>query len=337
MNSAPGIWNTLIHREAAEVNGGPTRINDQQFGSSDDLFIDHCSLTIERSADAFGIKIAGAGSTPNQILCSGEYLDLGTGNYALRNRIYQQNTGTFLTADTTPGQLPYVYTSDNPVMFADPSGHISIPSITVSIGISLMLGGGATWWAGDHFNDPVLAGVGENITEFGAGVVTAGVGFMIAPELGASVLAVEIPAFVVNLVYTWGAGGLAQGAKGAAVSAAVPGFLSDYYYYAESQSRGLPPSGRIVVRGAAGFGDVPDAGGPGFGAAAVPLRSGDYVYDYSLVGSSGSGEMAVVAGEVLPNGEIQVDGRYVFTSGTVSALPFAQPLAAPPPQILVIK
>ena len=30
MNSEPGIWNTLIHREAAEVNGGPTRINDQQ-------------------------------------------------------------------------------------------------------------------------------------------------------------------------------------------------------------------------------------------------------------------------------------------------------------------
>ena len=138
MNSESGIWNTLIHREAAEVNGGPTRINDQQFGSSDDLFIDCWSLTIERSADAFGIKIAGAGSTPNQILCSGEYLDLGTGNYALRNRIYRQNTGTFLTADTTPGQLPYVYTSDNPVMFVDPSGR-GLLSVAVDLTIELSL------------------------------------------------------------------------------------------------------------------------------------------------------------------------------------------------------
>ena len=48
MNSGLGIWSTLIHREVAEVNGVPMRINDQQFGSSDDLFIDHCSLVIER-------------------------------------------------------------------------------------------------------------------------------------------------------------------------------------------------------------------------------------------------------------------------------------------------
>ena len=40
MNSGRGIWSTLIHREAAEVNGGPTRITDQQFGSSEDFFIE---------------------------------------------------------------------------------------------------------------------------------------------------------------------------------------------------------------------------------------------------------------------------------------------------------
>ena len=61
------------------------------------------TVTDNDTFDAFGIKIAGAGTTPNQILYSGEYLDLGTGNYALGNRIYRQNTGTFLTADTTPG------------------------------------------------------------------------------------------------------------------------------------------------------------------------------------------------------------------------------------------
>ncbi len=46
MNSGRGIWGTLIHREVAEVNGGPTILTDQQLGSSDDLFIIHYSLFI---------------------------------------------------------------------------------------------------------------------------------------------------------------------------------------------------------------------------------------------------------------------------------------------------
>jgi len=95
------------------------------------LDVDHCSLVIERSAEAFGIKIAGAGSTPNQILYSGEYLDPGTGNYDLRARIYRQNSGTFLTADTTPGQLPYVYTAINPVMFVDPTGNFGMADVAL--------------------------------------------------------------------------------------------------------------------------------------------------------------------------------------------------------------
>ena len=48
VNSDSGIWNTLIHKEAAEVSGGPTIITDPQFGNSDDLLINHCSLITER-------------------------------------------------------------------------------------------------------------------------------------------------------------------------------------------------------------------------------------------------------------------------------------------------
>ena len=124
------------------------------------LFVDRCSLIIERSADAFGIKIAGAGSTPNQILCSGEFLDPGTGNYDLRNRIYQQTTGTFLTADTTPGQLPYVYTSDNPIMFADPGGRFGIMSTLSAISLTSFLAGsvGAAFGGAEHGLRGVEAG-----------------------------------------------------------------------------------------------------------------------------------------------------------------------------------
>ena len=41
-----------------------------------------------------------------------------------------------MTADTTPGQLPYVYTSDNPVNMVDPSGKFGIADVSVSLDIS---------------------------------------------------------------------------------------------------------------------------------------------------------------------------------------------------------
>ena len=105
------------------------------------------AVTDNYTFDAFGIKIAGTGTTPNQILYSGEYLDPGTGDYDLRAREYNQATGTFPTMDTTPGQLPYVYTSDNPVMFVDPSGDFGISDVTTSIAISLTIGNAVAFGA----------------------------------------------------------------------------------------------------------------------------------------------------------------------------------------------
>ena len=87
------------------------------------------TVTDNYTFDAFGIKIAGAGTTPNQILYSGEYLDPGTGNYDLRARVYNENTGTFLTRDTYAGQNgdpitlhQYLYAGADPIMNFDPTG-----------------------------------------------------------------------------------------------------------------------------------------------------------------------------------------------------------------------
>jgi RHS repeat-associated protein len=99
------------------------------------------AVTDNYTFDAFGIKIAGSGTTPNQILYSGEFLDPGTGNYDLRAREYNQNIGAFTTMDTTPGQLPYVYTSDNPVMFIDPSGKFGITETLGTISLMSLMGG----------------------------------------------------------------------------------------------------------------------------------------------------------------------------------------------------
>jgi hypothetical protein len=241
----------------------------------------------------------------------------------------------------TPGELAnanlYVYGGSDPLTGTDPSGHLGAAETTIVAGISLTLLGGALWLAGSHFNHPVLAGIGQNITVFGGGVVVAGAGFLIAPEYGAYVIATEIPLFIANLIYTWSEGGMVDLARNVGVSASVPRFLLGYYYYATSQANSLPPSGRIVVRGATSLGDIPDANETRFGLAAVPLRPGDFVYDYALTGDGKDGEMVVVAGEVLPSGQIQVNVNHKFTSGTAGALPFARPVAAPPPQILITK
>ncbi len=90
------------------------------------------AVTDNYTFDASGIKIAGAGTTPNQILYSGEYLDPGTGDYNLRSRVYNETTGTFLTRDTYAGQNgdpitlhQYLYAGADPVMNVDPSGHFT--------------------------------------------------------------------------------------------------------------------------------------------------------------------------------------------------------------------
>ena len=145
---ALGHW---IISETQNISGTWTTSFYGYDGHNSVRFLTNASGTVtdNYTFDSFGIKIAGAGTTPSQILYSGEYLDLGTGNYALRNRIYTQNTGTFLTRDTYAGQNgdpitlhQYLYAGADPVNMFDPSGRdFSIPSLTVSIGIMSTLSG----------------------------------------------------------------------------------------------------------------------------------------------------------------------------------------------------
>ena len=53
MNSGRGIWSTLIHREVAEVNGGPTILTDQKF---------ECKLGNNWS---FNLQLSGSDSFPS--------------------------------------------------------------------------------------------------------------------------------------------------------------------------------------------------------------------------------------------------------------------------------
>ncbi len=97
MNSGRGIWSTLMHQEVAEVNGGPTILTDQQLGSSDNLFIIHYSLVIERSA---------------------------------RNRNYSPSLGRWINQDPAGyinGANTYQFVMSNPVNAVDPEGTVTLP------------------------------------------------------------------------------------------------------------------------------------------------------------------------------------------------------------------
>ncbi len=147
MNSEPGIWNTLIHREVAEVNGGPTIITDQRFGNSEDLFLDHYSLTIERSADSSGNALGfAADSVITEYLYNQQYYDVISGQYYMRARNYDPATGTFTQQDTisiAPGDTAnanlFLFAGADPVNMSDPSGHDLMETLG-SIAIQSMLG-----------------------------------------------------------------------------------------------------------------------------------------------------------------------------------------------------
>ncbi len=85
-----------MHKEVAEVNGGPTILTDQQLGSSDNLFIIHYSLVIERSA---------------------------------RNRNYSPSLGRWINQDPVGyvnGANTYQFVMSNPVGNVDPWGLMTV-------------------------------------------------------------------------------------------------------------------------------------------------------------------------------------------------------------------
>ena len=79
--------------------------------------------------DAFGDKTGGTGAVANQYLFAGEQYDSNLGDYYLRARYYDTDTGRFTRRDKYEGRLgepvslhKYLYAHGNPVNLVDPSG-----------------------------------------------------------------------------------------------------------------------------------------------------------------------------------------------------------------------
>jgi len=80
------------------------------------------------SYDAFGNLIGSTNNVENNYLFAGEQFDRGLGDYYLRARYYDSDTGRFTRRDSYAGSISepltlhkYIYTNDNPVNGVDPS------------------------------------------------------------------------------------------------------------------------------------------------------------------------------------------------------------------------
>lgn len=122
--------------------------------------------------DPFGNIRATTGTTANSYQFNVQQVDSESGLYYLRARYYDPVTGRFTSRDPIKGKLmipqtqnPYVYSLNNPIMYADPSG-LEYVDISASSGIIGPLGAGVGVQVNEQGWTPYVAG----------GVVTPGKG-----------------------------------------------------------------------------------------------------------------------------------------------------------------
>lgn len=113
--------------------GNTTYYHVDGLGSTTAL-TDETGIVISTSRyDAYGQKIEGTGSIANKYLFAGEQFDENLGDYYLRARYYDSDTGRFNRRDDYEGRLSepltlhkYLYTHANPINGIDPTGYWAI-------------------------------------------------------------------------------------------------------------------------------------------------------------------------------------------------------------------
>ncbi len=107
---------------------------------------DNTGITDTYDYDSYGNITAQTGTTENNLLYTGEQFDPETGDYYLRARYMNPETGRFTQMDTWSGSLSkpvtlnkYLYADGNPVMGVDPSGNMTImEAMTVVAVVGIM-------------------------------------------------------------------------------------------------------------------------------------------------------------------------------------------------------
>jgi RHS repeat-associated protein len=90
--------------------------------------------------EAFGETVSQTGMTSNQYQFAGEQFDAALGDYYLRQRFYDTNSGRFGRMDTWEGiqtspltQQKYIYTQADPINGVDPSGFTNLTDLLLAI------------------------------------------------------------------------------------------------------------------------------------------------------------------------------------------------------------
>ncbi|XHL98542.1 MAG: putative Ig domain-containing protein [Microcoleus anatoxicus] len=146
-------------------------------------------VTDTYSYDAFGNLIASAGGTANNYLFAGEQFDPNLGDYYLRQRYYDPETGRFTRRDTYEGSFEdpmslhkYLYGNANPVTYTDPTGLFSAGEAQAAADIANTLAG-IQWESGSYLISATLNGGDYSLKDFLTDMAINGVSAL-APILG---------------------------------------------------------------------------------------------------------------------------------------------------------
>ncbi|MBI2390153.1 MAG: VCBS repeat-containing protein [Deltaproteobacteria bacterium] len=203
----------------AKNQGGMKRwYHADQLGSTR-LITDAQGQAVQRyDYAAYGAIVGATGATGNTRTFGGHELEVDSGLTFMRARFYDALLGRFVSADTlvpdvnnTQAFDRYAFAYGNPIVNADPSGHVPVVAAAVtaiSVGAAtqftgtlfvMSVIGAATTTVGYFANDPTLMSVGSVLLgaasggAFGAGFLGAGAGSTSAAVWGGSIAALTSP------------------------------------------------------------------------------------------------------------------------------------------------
>ena len=119
-------------------------------------------------------------SNHNPFLYKGYFYDEETKWYYLQSRYYIPEFGRFLSPDSIDYVDPesigglnlYAYCNNNPIMYADPTGHFAISTFLISLAIGTLI----SWGLSEIFGSQIAGGISSTVS--GGAAIYTGIGLL---------------------------------------------------------------------------------------------------------------------------------------------------------------